>query len=315
MKSQLRSSQPATPRRQHQPLESTAGPSQRPDLPFQRTITIRRLCQNPLRCDKGPGLHSHLAQIPRSVAAGLGVTKQKRTRLEQGESRTPNDKRTRAEPERQQQAPDLPLEEGSSGACASRTEDRDRRPGDRLSVRTVEREEQRSALGTSSARPADRRRSGSERQQVPDQALYDCQIEEAFRGLLEKLVHWEISTPEDVQAMKDELDKMAITPAPAPPAAEAEEERSLGPDAVGNEMLPGTEGLEESDDQEQEANKEAESLAFDVVYTLDAGDPGDEYVVYEVEGCLGKAGEDGAGMCHVSYKEVPADMDGEYVLL
>ncbi|KAK1573559.1 uncharacterized protein LY79DRAFT_583593 [Colletotrichum navitas] len=314
MKSQLRSSQPTTPRRQHQPPESAAGLSQRPDLPLQRTTTIRRLCQDPLRCDKGSGLHSHLVQIPRSVAAGLDVMRQKKTRPGQTESRTLNDKRTRAEPERQQ-ASDLPLEEGSSGPYASITEDRYSRPRDRLRLGAEKGEEQRSALGTSSARPADRRRSGPERQQVLDQALYDCQIEEAFRGLLDKLVRWEISTVEDAQAMKDELGKMALTPTPAPPAAEAEEERSLGPDAVGNEIRPVTEGLEESDTKEQEARKEAESLAFEVVDTLDAGDPGDEYVVYEVEDCQGKTLEDGAGMWYVSYKEVSADVDGEYVLL
>ncbi|KAK2027062.1 hypothetical protein LX32DRAFT_695148 [Colletotrichum zoysiae] len=240
MKSQLRSSQPTSPRRQHQSLESAASPPHRLDtLPFQRTTTMRRLCQDPLRCEKGPGLHSHLVQVPWPVAVGPGVMRQKRARPGPTETGTPSDKKPRAEPERQQ-APKCPAEKRSPGA-------------------------------------------------------YDSQIEEAFRELLDKLVRWKISTPEDAQALRDELGKMGIPPVPAPPA-EVEEKRLPGPEAAGDGIRPGARGLEEAYEKEQEAKKEAESLAFEVVDASDAEGPGDEF-------------------CCVFDKEVPADVDGEYVLL
>ncbi|KAK2058663.1 hypothetical protein LY76DRAFT_52048 [Colletotrichum caudatum] len=239
MKSHLRSSQPTSPRHQHQPLESAASPSHRPDTPFQRKTTMRRPCQDPARC-LGP--HSHLVQVPRPAAVGLGAMRQKRARPRPTETGTPTDKRRRAELGERQQAPDRPAEKGSPDA-------------------------------------------------------YDSQIEEAFRELLDKLVRWEISTPEDAQALKEELGEMAGPPVPAPPAAEAEEKRPSGPDAVGDEIRPGARGPEEGCEKEQEeARREADSLAFEVVDASEAEDAGDEF-------------------CCVFEKETPADVDGEYVLL
>ncbi|KAK2049362.1 hypothetical protein LZ31DRAFT_622498 [Colletotrichum somersetense] len=234
MKSHLRSSQPTSPRRQHQSLESAASPSHRPDAPFQMTTTMRRLCQDPVRCEKGPGLHSHLVQVPRPVAVGHGVMRQKRARPGPTETGKPSDKKPRAEPERRQ-APDCPAEKGFPGA-------------------------------------------------------YDSQIEEAFRELLDKLVRWKISTPEDAQVLRDELGKIGIPPVPAPPA-EVEEKRSLGPEAAGDGIRPGARDLEEAYEKEQEARKEAESQAFEVVDASDAEDAGDKF-------------------CCVFDKEVPADVDG-----
>ncbi|KAK1976450.1 hypothetical protein LZ30DRAFT_734597 [Colletotrichum cereale] len=268
----------------------------------------------------------------------------------------------------------------------------------------------------SSTTPEGRRRAGSERQPAADRAPmqqqtpdpFASQFDEAFRELLEKLVRWEISTPEDVKFMKDELAKMTNTPAPVSALpAEAEGKGPSELDAVSNEIRPGAsraegggesstsgvgstrpdDGLhddscpglgpestataprkasgtrhggslyahlgsqsgpsppevlrnlhdeapqetpnsvrrsdagkpEEAEGEgRDEAREEAESLAFDVVDRLDGGDPGDEYVFQEIEGCLGKVGEDGedgVGMCHVSYKEFPGAVEDEYVLL
>ncbi|KAK1961473.1 hypothetical protein LY78DRAFT_722017 [Colletotrichum sublineola] len=232
MKTHLRSSRPTSPRRQRQPLESNAGPSSRPDPPLQsqRAIRMRRLGQ------EGQGLHSHPTQAPRAH--------QKMARPGHAESGWPRNRRTMTEPERQQ-APDRSAEEGASVPSAIRTEERYRQIRDRLRLR-AEKGKEHSTLAMSSMRVNDDDPSSkSERQQGPAQAAgqgfpgqYDYEIEEAFRELLDKLVRWNISTPEDVQVIKDELDKMAITPAPGPAPAsppKVEEKRSVELDAASNE--------------------------------------------------------------------------------
>ncbi|KAK2017368.1 hypothetical protein LZ32DRAFT_665272 [Colletotrichum eremochloae] len=289
--------------------------------------------------------------------------------------------------ERQRAAPELQKgRDGSLKQAASfspdlvLTEEALRKHQDTFSRRRTEGVKERLETVTSSMRVNDDDPSSkSERQQGPAQAAgqgfpgqYDYEIEEAFRELLDKLVRWNISTPEDVQVIKDELDKIAITPAPGPAPAsppKAEEKRSVDLDAASNEAClsdsraegwgegsasgpssmrpddrqsrdysrsaratdstaatlampaPGVEErrpwLQRSDARriEEEAKRkeqEVDSLAFDVVDALDAADPSDEYVFYEVEG---KAEEDYAGLCHVSCGEDVGDVDGEYVLL
>ncbi|KAJ0162787.1 hypothetical protein CTA2_4006, partial [Colletotrichum tanaceti] len=114
METQNRAAQPITTRRAHTSAKSPAvGPSSRPDVASQRSVTVRKICQNPLRCLNGPGLHSHLVQVPRTpqeaaTAIRSSTTKQsgstlKRSRPEILQAEVSVEKRVRARDEQQQQ--------------------------------------------------------------------------------------------------------------------------------------------------------------------------------------------------------------------
>ncbi|WQF86684.1 hypothetical protein CDEST_11698 [Colletotrichum destructivum] len=122
METQDRAHRPITTRRAHVPTKSPAvGPSSRPDVASQRSVTVRKICQDPLRCLNGPGLHSHLAQVPRepqqAASASSSTTKQggpilKRTRPELLHAEVSVEKRVRARNEQQkQQLRDMPQSE------------------------------------------------------------------------------------------------------------------------------------------------------------------------------------------------------------
>ncbi|KAK1996590.1 hypothetical protein LX36DRAFT_658436 [Colletotrichum falcatum] len=169
--------------------------------------------------------------------------------------------------------------------------------------------------------------------QAPGQAApgpygYDPRVEEAFRELLDKLIRWEITTPEDVQVMREEIDKIAVArgaPA-APPPSGAGEKWSSELGGVGDEVRPGAGGADGPGGDEGSVSgprwtglsgdaEEAERMAFDVVDAEDARDPGDEYVLYDVKSFPARAGGGGARARRVSCGEGPADVDGDYVLV
>lgn len=122
MEAQDRVHRPITTRRAHVPTKSPAvGPSSRPDVASQRSVTVRKICQDPLRCLNGPGLHSHLVQVPRApqqaATASSSTTKQggpilKRMRPELLQAEVSVEKRVRSRDEQQkQQLRDMPQSE------------------------------------------------------------------------------------------------------------------------------------------------------------------------------------------------------------
>ncbi|TQN68090.1 hypothetical protein CSHISOI_07342 [Colletotrichum shisoi] len=154
MEAQDRAQRPITTRRAHVPTKSPAvGPSSRPDFGSQRSVTVRKICQDPLRCLNGPGLHSHLVQVPRApqqaASASSSTTKQggpilKRTRPELLRAEVSVEKSVRARDEQQQQQQQqqlrdkpqsesvaMPAEPPAEAVCAPSRPGHDGRSGER----------------------------------------------------------------------------------------------------------------------------------------------------------------------------------------